>query len=72
MAKRTQIDEVKLLRRALADLYMVHTGRGNRQRLTALLHLHCKKPEIYDMADVEKGVLDSAEFALKETHGKGY
>lgn len=75
MTKRTQLDEIRLLRRALADLYMVHTGLGTLDRWGALAHLHCKagtSRDVLDTKKIESGVVKATETALRETAAKGY
>lgn len=75
MTKRTQIEEIRLLRRALADLYIVHTGRGTIERWGALAHLHCKSAGPTGSMNInliKSGVVKQVEAVLKETAKKGY
>ena len=72
MVKRTQLEEIRMLRRALADLYSVHTGLWAVDRLGAVKHLHCASERTVDMKLIEAGVRKSAEAALRETAKKGY
>lgn len=75
MTKRTQAEEIRLLRGALRDLYIVHTGLGTMDRWGALAHLHCQTATgtgVLDTKRVEAGVVKHVESVLKDTQKAGY